>query len=239
MSLLAEGFSSCVWKNEPGSWGDGEGKGSWCLTEDKKYLEVIADSNRDYWQKTYYRPLLVKDDGPRFVVELPTSVDEWTMTVTMELNPKQQFDQGGLFVRYDGLHWIKAGIEFVGTMELVFLSHLTTDGVPKLSCVVTNDFSDWSTQAYVATAQGAFVRLRIHKVGHSFVFEATSSPDKDEWAFVRIAYVHQPVQCEVPEKIQVGVFACCPVKQDGCVVKFGDFSLRQGTSFDHNADGVI
>jgi regulation of enolase protein 1 (concanavalin A-like superfamily) len=80
-SKLADGFATLTWKNEPGSWGDG-GHGSWSLSEDKQELEVVADSNRDYWQKTYYNPLLVKDDGPRFVMELPTTQEEWTMTVT-------------------------------------------------------------------------------------------------------------------------------------------------------------
>ena len=55
------------------------------------------------------------------------------MEVTFELTPVRQFDQGGLFVRFDKEHWIKAGIEVV-------------DGTPRLSCVVTNGHSDWSTQ---------------------------------------------------------------------------------------------
>jgi len=56
-----------------------------------------------------------------------------TIETAMTLNPKKQFDQGGIAVRIDSEHWIKAGIEFV-------------DGSPRLSCVVTNVFSDWSTQ---------------------------------------------------------------------------------------------
>jgi regulation of enolase protein 1 (concanavalin A-like superfamily) len=113
------------------------------------------------------------------------------------------------------------------------------DGFPKLSCVVTNDFSDWSTQPYTSpeTRDGIFINLRIHKVGHAFVFEATSSPEKESWAFVRIAQLHEPEMEE--KKIELGVFGCCPVKQDGCKVKFSEFSVVSGTAFDHNADGVI
>jgi hypothetical protein len=57
-SKLADGFATLTWKNEPGSWDDG-GHGSWSLSENKQELEVVADSNRDYWQKTYYNPLLL------------------------------------------------------------------------------------------------------------------------------------------------------------------------------------
>ena len=53
------------------------------------------------------------------------SSEELCMEVTFELTPARQFDQGGLFVRVDDEHWIKAGIEVV-------------DGKPRLSCVVTN-----------------------------------------------------------------------------------------------------
>ena len=57
---------------------------------------------------------------------------ELTMEVLFELHAVSQFDQAGLIVYVDEDHWLKAGIEVV-------------DGIPRLSCVVTNNYSDWST----------------------------------------------------------------------------------------------
>lgn len=105
------GFDSAKWSNEPGTE---SGDGSWSLL-DNSVLTVRADSTRDYWRKTYYTPLLIKDDGPCFVVEVPLAEDKFTVCTTMQLYPVKQFDQGGIFIRYDFEHWIKAGIEFVGT----------------------------------------------------------------------------------------------------------------------------
>lgn len=110
---LYKGFSSCYWKNEPGKWENSDG--SWKLSEDQQVLELHPDTKRDYWRRTYYTPLLIKDDGPRYVVSLPTLEPNFTVTTTMHLHPQNQFDQGGLFVRFDHEHWIKAGIEYVGT----------------------------------------------------------------------------------------------------------------------------
>eukprot|EP01050_Picozoa_sp_SAG11_P037546 SAG11_NODE_14859_length_597_cov_1.132530_1_plen_36_part_01 len=36
----------------------------------------------------------------------------------------------------------------------------------------------------------------------------------------------------------MGVFACCPEEQEGCTAVFSGFSVREGTTFKHNADGV-
>ena len=59
----------------------------------------------------------------------------------------------------DENNWVKAGIEY-------------TDGMPRLSCVVTNSgYSDWSTQKwphFSATDRSTSVRIRVSKLlpGH-------------------------------------------------------------------------
>lgn len=111
--MLAD-FKSSQWRNEPGTL-----DGSWKLSEDSQVLDICPDSKLDYWRKTYYQPLLIKDDGPVFVTNIPLSEDEWTATTTMHLKAVKQFDQGGLFVRLDFEHWIKAGFEFVGMLLLL------------------------------------------------------------------------------------------------------------------------
>ena len=73
-------------------------------------LLLAPPAKRDFWRKTYYEPLMVKDDGP-FVYRTITK-DELPIMVqtTFEItNPNSQFNQGGIMVRLDYEHWIKTG----------------------------------------------------------------------------------------------------------------------------------
>jgi regulation of enolase protein 1 (concanavalin A-like superfamily) len=66
-------------------------------------------------------------------------------------------------VRIDSEHWLKTGIEVV-------------DGIPRLSCVVTNGFSDWSTQSWI----GLTLRIRVTQTGDgSYVVEAQMSDTEE------------------------------------------------------------
>ena len=109
----------------------GENSGRWEIFEDGQKLSLRPDGKRDFWRNTFYKPLLVKDDGPCFLRKVPANM-ELTMEVFFTITPFRQFDQAGLMVRFDEEHWLKTGIEVV-------------DGIPRLSCVVTNKYSDWST----------------------------------------------------------------------------------------------
>jgi hypothetical protein len=101
-------------------------------------LRVTPAPGRDYWCRTFYSPLLVKHDAQTLLAEVSAAA-EATLTTAFTLAPRAQFDQAGVMVKVDEGCWVKAGIEF-------------TDGVPRLSCVVTNGgFSDWSTQAWAAS----------------------------------------------------------------------------------------
>jgi regulation of enolase protein 1 (concanavalin A-like superfamily) len=203
-------------------------------------LLLAPPAKRDFWRKTYYEPLLVKDDGP-FVYRTITK-DELPIMVqtTFEIsNPKSQFDQGGIIVRLDHEHWIKTGIEVV-------------DNIPRLSCVVTNGFSDWSTQTLSGPPS---IKIRVHILpqnGGSVVVE--SAPiGGEEWSFIRIAHLNKDMNhnllndtSEVKnayqgedapnDSIMCGLFGACPVDQEGMVVKFYDFSITQGSTFVHDAD---
>ena len=151
------------------------------------------------------------------------------MQVTFALKPVRQFDQAGLFVRLDSEHWIKAGIEVV-------------DGAPRLSCVVTNGHSDWSTQPWPEAA----ATIRISQCGNgSYVFEALRMKTAEkgavpsvEFEMARIAQLHGSA-ASARQEVEVGVFGCCPEAQDGCQIKFTNFSISRGIAFKHNADGNI
>jgi len=128
------------------------------------------------------------------------------------------------------------------------------DDVPRLSCVVTNGYSDWSTQPWPSPR----LRLRVHVRGDgSFVVEACqadTAPDSTpRWQMVRIAHLSSTPPnaatssgTEAPKSAidgppegaaWIGVFGCCPAAQAGCSVVFRDFSVTRGSGFDHNADG--
>jgi regulation of enolase protein 1 (concanavalin A-like superfamily) len=118
-------------------------------------LTIYPPAKKDFWRKTYYKPMLVKDDGPFLFYALPmtrsnkadavennsssSSGEEeycyYTIETSFRLTAVCQFDQAGLMIRLDARHWLKTGIEVV-------------DGKARLSCVVTNIYSDWSTQPW-------------------------------------------------------------------------------------------
>ena len=211
-------------------------RGWWAVKESK--LLLAPPPKKDFWRKSYYQPLLVKDDGPFLyktvsVMDLPVTI-ETSFTITG--NTTSQFDQGGIMIRLDHEHWLKTGIEIV-------------DGQARLSCVVTNCFSDWSTQMFPRPE----IKIRVHilpQQGGSFVVEAAPL-DSEEWAFIRIAHMnrnmkhnllndHETVetayQGEDPpdDSMWVGVFGACPVDQVGMVVTFHDLSIVQGSTFVHD-----
>jgi regulation of enolase protein 1 (concanavalin A-like superfamily) len=80
-------------------------------------------------------------------------------------------------IYFDEKHWLRAGIEII-------------DDIPRLSCVVTNDNSDFSLQTWKDTS----LRIRITQKGNgSYVVEAHLMGDEEEskeesgYSFIRIA----------------------------------------------------
>jgi len=178
----------------------------------------------------------VKDDGPCLFATLPSN-ECFTIETSFVLTPRRQFDQAGICVRLDHEHWLKTGIEVV-------------DGVPRMSCVVTNGYSDWSTQQW--SASSATIRVTI-KGDSSFIVEAAPL-DSTDFNFIRIAHLDlNLVQKTDPladisgfqgpsppmGSLWAGVFGCCPEDNQGCVVSFQTFKISNGTSFEHNADGNV
>lgn len=210
--------------------------GGWWKIEDGKLL-IAPKAKQDFWRKTYYDPLLVKDDGA-FLYHLVAEKDlPVTIETSFSLTPKAQFDQAGIIVRLDADHWIKTGIEVV-------------DEQARLSCVVTNGFSDWSTQH--AAQPG--IKIRVHLLpqhGGSFVVEAAPR-DSNEWSFIRIAHMSVSSndislnddkvvkssyhgESAPAGTLMVGVFAACPVDQKGMVATFDSISITKGSAFVHGA----
>jgi regulation of enolase protein 1 (concanavalin A-like superfamily) len=196
------------WVNEP------NGDGSFILSPGR--LVLVPPSKRDFWQRTYYNPPLIKDDGPAYLMsQAGSSRVSIEVNLTISRAPGAQFDQAGLMVRIDALHWIKTGIEVV-------------DDVPRLSCVVTNEYSDWSTQTWYSLS----LTIRVSQMGDSSYVVEAHDGDKG-WVLIRICHLKGASDC--PD-VRLGLFGCCPVKQSGCVVEFTNFALNTRVSFEHNAD---
>jgi regulation of enolase protein 1 (concanavalin A-like superfamily) len=243
--------STLAWYCDPSAWqplaGVSEGSGGSWKVDEAGQLIIAPPSKKDFWRKTFYTPTLCKDDGSCLFATMPAT-QSYMVETSFTLDNKRQFDQAGLCLRLGTEHWLKTGIECV-------------DGQARLSCVVTNVYSDWSTQPWPAPR----LRIRVHVIGSSFVVEAApldvpgaAATDETKWDFIRIANLDlkncqpedplagaveaaqwpDPSAAEPPAgHLWMGVFACCPEEQDGCTATFHSFTIRKGTSFDHNADG--
>eukprot|EP00301_Raphidiophrys_heterophryoidea_P013621 c21084_g1_i1.p1 GENE.c21084_g1_i1~~c21084_g1_i1.p1 ORF type:complete len:243 (-),score=55.81 c21084_g1_i1:112-840(-) len=214
------------WLNAPGSWnvptgpgvvvGENEGTGGEWRVEQDGSLVLMADAKKDIWRRTFYVPTFIKDDAPCLFSEVDAG-SEVTLDVAFTLTPATQFDQAGIVIRIDSEHTVKAGIEFV-------------DNQPLLSCVVTNEYSDWSTQVWPHwNGTSTSLRLRVHKVlqGSSLAFEATpydpSSPNTaPTWTAFRIAHLGGSNDSG---KWLMGVYSACPLAQKGCIARFHHVTL--------------
>ena len=211
--------------NDP-TWSWNNGKAKHEFEKDGKVIVITPTAGLDYWSKTFYEPLLIKHDAQCLLCSpIPAKV-EATLTTSFTLSPRAQFDQAGIMVLVDENTWVKAGIEY-------------TDGVPRLSCVVTNDgYSDWSTQSWSFdshsdddNAKTTSIHIRVSKLlpgpdqGPAMVFEAApmkSLADSNAvpWTQIRIASLRSR---EKPWRM--GFFAISPIEAAGCYVRFHQVHL--------------
>jgi len=199
------------------------------LKNDGLSLNITATAGLDYWSRTFYDPLLISHDAQTLLTSIPSDA-EATIETSFTLAPRAQFDQAGIMIFVDKSTWVKAGIEY-------------TDGLPRLSCVVTNNgFSDWSTSIWEdwnIDNESTSIRIRVSKVypgneqGHALVFEASKFGEK-EWFQVRIASLRSG---DVPW--QMGVFSISPIEAAGSSVEFHDVLIGPKKSLVHHSDSGV
>lgn len=197
-TLQSKGFN---WKNLPSSFGDG--------MDVRSGLVINMDGKTDFWRKTYYQPTLIKNDGHFLYKTFPNKYNI-KMETEFHLSAVHQFDQAGLMVYIDENHWVKTGLEYV-------------DGKYRLSAVVTNDYSDWSTQDFKHNQLG----IRIYKFHQDIVVEAKTK----KWDFIRIGHL----DCNDAEKtkVDVGLYACSPTEGGGAV-SFQYLSYEEVDHYKHH-----
>ena len=197
-------------------------------------ITIIPTPKLDYWARTFYSPVLIKHDAQTLLT--PVEADaEATISTSFTLAPRAQFDQAGIMVLVDENTWVKAGIEF-------------TDGVPRLSCVVTNDgFSDWSTQHWPAwddEAKTTSIKIRVSKLlpggpgksdqGPALVFEAASTESGAPWMQIRIASLRSN-----GKPWRMGIFAISPIEAKGCYARFHEVLVGPKVDPVHDTDAGI
>ncbi len=174
------------WYNEPPSWQDQDG-----------IIQVTTGSKTDFWRKTHYG--FIRDNGHFYFRPV---AGNFVTEVKISGQYRDLYDQAGVMVRLDALHWLKCGIEYVG-------------GVQQASVVVTRDYSDWSV---VPLPQNpAAIWLRVSR--HGDALEIHYSLDGQAYTMLRLAYL------TLEERLQVGLMCCSP-DGSGFDVTFQEWKLR-------------
>jgi hypothetical protein len=248
------GFSSLAWRGgaPPALIADGDSppvSGAYSVSADGSRCVVWPTGNADWWNKTFYSPLLCKRNGRHFSAPVNARA-EVTLHTAFTLEGRNQFDQAGIFIRADDSTWLKCGIEYF-------------DGLPRVSVVVTNQaFSDWSTQpwsdfvvdddASAPPTCTTSLRLRVHKLypgdeqGHAIVVEAAAYIDGDDaaapghFAMARVASLRPtagPDEDEAAADFEMGIMSFAPIAA-GCKASFHYFEIGALQPLAHESDGA-
>mmetsp|Transcript_2259 Transcript_2259/g.6741 ORF Transcript_2259/g.6741 Transcript_2259/m.6741 type:complete len:268 (-) Transcript_2259:243-1046(-) len=116
-------------------------------------LTVEPAGRTDAWCRTYYRPEIVKDDVHLLGAQWS---GDFSAQTRVRVDAVNQYDQAGFMVRFGPDNWLKAGLEYV-------------DGKMRVSVVVTNEYSDWTTHG--VREVDASITITVHRRGRQFVVE--------------------------------------------------------------------
>ncbi|WP_239674042.1 DUF1349 domain-containing protein [Mangrovibacillus cuniculi] len=179
MTFITFSNLNLTWMNTPKSWS---------IDENTKQLVIKPEDETDYWQRTHYD---FQHDNGHFLFQ--EQHGPFQLKTKVHLHPLHQYDQAGLYIRFDADNWVKASIEFM------------TEGENKLGAVVTKQgFSDWSTQPIGDDVTSISFRLSYIDP----VCYIDYSLDEINWYQIRIG--HLPM---VPKTVpKVGLYACSPIK---------------------------
>ena len=148
-------------------WNEGE----WFNTPsdvaiDGDALIVTAAEGSDLWRTTAYG--FVHDNAHAL---LRPFREGSAVEVSFVLDFEAQFDQAGILVREDEIHWLKAGMEI-------------SEEVAQVGAVATRGMSDWSL-APVPEWHGGIVTVRVSWTGDALTVRARSGTSA--WRLVRVS----------------------------------------------------
>ena len=173
-------------------------------------IKITPNPKTDYWLKDYRVPPAHRVSGHALLYSTPSTLEKWSFQTTFTLNGVVLYDQAGIMVYVGEQVWLKAGIEYVS-------------GEPRMSCVVTNDMSDWN---YLKWHTSTDVSIRATCVRYPTACEVLVEylDAEGEWVFLREA----PLRLASPsEAIKIGLMCCAPKKENkdvpGMSVTFKNF----------------
>jgi regulation of enolase protein 1 (concanavalin A-like superfamily) len=184
-----------AWLNEPENWS---------IDTTVRRLIVVPGAETDFWQKTHYG--FTADSG--HFLHVPVSGD-FTMTVGIFFQPRHQYDQAGLMVRFSSQCWLKTSVEY------------EPEGASKLGVVATHGgFSDWSLQDFPRERRS--VELRVRRMAADFLVDYREAPESD-WSMIRMAHLAGVEQ----QDVLCGLYACSP-KGAGFCAEFAYLRIVAG-----------
>ncbi len=175
------------WLNEPTIW-----------KIDGDRIIVTSDPKTDFWCRTHSSRIL---DNGHFLFQTVKGDFKTEVRVAGEFNTL--YDQAGLMMRLDAMHWIKCGIELA-------------NGIRNVSAVVTREWSDWSI---IALPDTEAVWFRVIRSGPTV--EMYYSMDGKIYIMYRQAYL-----TDDPD-MHVGVMAASP-GGSGFTASFEGYKLALG-----------
>lgn len=158
-------------------------------------LTLTTAPKTDFWRDTLYG--FRRASGHALLTAIP---GDFTLHLSFQGDYRDLYDQAGLLLWQDEVHWLKAGIEL-------------SDGVANLSVVVTNGASDWSTLPLSGPA--GTQRLRLTRLGGAIVVQARNAANR--WQLLRVTpFPTGPAT--------IGPMACSP-EGPGFQARFTEFAL--------------
>ncbi|WP_044478598.1 DUF1349 domain-containing protein [Paenibacillus antibioticophila] len=155
-------WSAGKWLNKPQS-----------AQKEGDFYKVMPEKGRDFWKKTLYG--FEYEDGSALLANWDNNT---AVEVSFLLSSfTELYDQAGILLYHGPGQWIKTGVE-------------VNDGIPQLSAVVTDGYSDWSLAA-VPEWFGEEVTLRASIIKDAVIIRARTQ--HHAWRTIRVARFPYPI----------------------------------------------
>lgn len=182
-------------------WYDGKWLNNPVLAQvEGDYLRVVPQKGADFWKKTYYG--FEFEDGAALLAD-------WQRDSAVEVSFllsgfNELYDQAGILLYHGSGQWIKTGVEM-------------NDGIPQISAVVTDGYSDWSCTA-IPEWVGEEVTLRASVLNEAVIIRARTQ--HHPWRTIRVA------RFPYPSPNQAGPYAASPTRE-GFEVVFTRWEFKE------------
>jgi hypothetical protein len=189
-----------LWLHEPSEWSD-----------DGSKLTFRTTGGVDFWRSTLVDT--VADDGHLYYNE---ANGDFTATVRVSGEYRDQYDQAGLFVRQDENNWLKCGVEYIMGS---WAERYQYEGSALVVCsgLTTNGWSEWSPLPQLPKNPD-YVWMQVVREGKTFF--VSFSLDGKKYDVIKLFAL------PTASKVLIGRYATSPSGK-GFNVSFDSYSLVQ------------